>query len=67
MKYWLRQPYLGFGLDAHSMLRTLGGETVRFQIGDDLSGYLDGAGLAVMFGMSLGLRRWKRLGFWGCG
>ena len=36
MKYWLRQPYLGFGLDAHSMLRTADGEAVRFQIGDDL-------------------------------
>jgi oxygen-independent coproporphyrinogen-3 oxidase len=22
LKYWLRQPYLGFGVDAHSMLRT---------------------------------------------
>jgi oxygen-independent coproporphyrinogen-3 oxidase len=23
LKYWTRQPYMGFGLDAHSMLRTL--------------------------------------------
>lgn len=43
MKYWRRQPYLGFGLDAHSMLRTADGEAVRFQIGDDLSRFLDGA------------------------
>jgi len=44
MKYWLRQPYLGFGLDAHSMLRTVDGEAVRFQTGDDLARFLDGAG-----------------------
>jgi oxygen-independent coproporphyrinogen-3 oxidase len=43
-KYWLRQPYLGFGLDAHSMLRTPDGSAVRFQTGDDLATFLDGAG-----------------------
>jgi oxygen-independent coproporphyrinogen-3 oxidase len=43
IKYWLRQPYLGFGLDAHSMLRTVDGEAVRFQTGDDLGRFLDGA------------------------
>ncbi len=43
-KYWLRQPYLGFGLDAHSMLRTVDGEAVRFQTGDNLSAFLDGDG-----------------------
>ncbi len=45
-KYWLRQPYFGFGLEAHSMLRGEDGGAVRFQTGDDLQGYLDGAGLA---------------------
>src|SRR5262252_2217060 len=32
LKYWTRQPYLGFGLDAHSMLRSVGAdvEAVRF-------------------------------------
>ncbi len=43
-KYWLRQPYLGFGLDAHSMLRCAEGSAVRFQTGDDLAAFLDGAG-----------------------
>ena len=43
-KYWLRQPYLGFGLDAHSMLRCTDGSAVRFQTGDDLGAFLDGAG-----------------------
>jgi oxygen-independent coproporphyrinogen III oxidase len=43
LKYWLRQPYLGFGLDAHSMLLGCGGEAVRFQTGDDLSAFLAGA------------------------
>jgi oxygen-independent coproporphyrinogen III oxidase len=42
-KYWLRQPYLGFGLDAHSMLRGVDGEAIRFQVGDDLSRFIDGA------------------------
>ena len=35
LKYWQREPYLGFGLDAHSML----GE-VRFANTDDLDSYL---------------------------
>jgi oxygen-independent coproporphyrinogen-3 oxidase len=39
LKYWLREPYLGFGLDAHSMLRC-GGGAVRRANGDDLEAYL---------------------------
>jgi oxygen-independent coproporphyrinogen-3 oxidase len=42
-KYWLRQPYLGFGLDAHSMLRGTDGYAVRFRVEDDLKTYLNGA------------------------
>ena len=30
LKYWRREPYLGFGLDAHSMVRTRSGEALRF-------------------------------------
>jgi oxygen-independent coproporphyrinogen III oxidase len=30
LKYWRRQPYLGFGLDAHSMLRAHDGRALRF-------------------------------------
>ncbi len=41
-KYWTRAPYLGFGLDAHSMLRDAGGAAVRFANGDDLDGYIAG-------------------------
>ena len=29
MKYWRREPYVGFGLDAHSMLRS-GDDALRF-------------------------------------
>ena len=29
LKYWRRHPYLGFGLDAHSMIRTHAGATLR--------------------------------------
>jgi len=41
LKYWRRQPYLGFGLDAHSMLRT-GLGAVRHANTDDLDSYLGG-------------------------
>jgi oxygen-independent coproporphyrinogen-3 oxidase len=37
-KYWLRAPYLGFGLDAHSMLLRPGG-AMRFANLDELSLY----------------------------
>jgi oxygen-independent coproporphyrinogen III oxidase len=39
LKYWQRQPYIGFGLDAHSMLPTDGG-AVRFANTSDLEKYL---------------------------
>ncbi len=46
LRYWLRQPYLGVGLDAHSMLRRRNGGAVRFGSTDDLDAYLgrDGKG-----------------------
>ncbi len=40
LKYWRRYPYLGFGLDAHSMLRTPTGAALRFSNTAALSGYL---------------------------
>ncbi len=40
LKYWRRDPYLGFGLDAHSMLRARSGDALRFATIDDLDGYL---------------------------
>lgn len=39
LKYWKRQPYTGFGLDAHSMLLTDVG-SVRFANTSDLDAYL---------------------------
>ncbi len=42
LKYWTRQPYLGFGVDAHSMLRSAGG-AVRFSNPDALEKYVAGA------------------------
>ncbi len=42
LKYWRRQPYLGFGLDAHSMLRARTGAALRFATADDLDRYLAG-------------------------
>jgi oxygen-independent coproporphyrinogen-3 oxidase len=45
IKYWQRQPYVGYGLDAHSMLTT-GKGAVRFANTSDLDEYLgdsDGA------------------------
>jgi oxygen-independent coproporphyrinogen-3 oxidase len=38
VKYWRREPYVGFGLDAHSMLRC-GDGAVRWANADELSRY----------------------------
>jgi oxygen-independent coproporphyrinogen III oxidase len=47
LKYWTRQPYLGFGVDAHSMLPALdpGIEAVRFSTAESLDQYIAGAPL----------------------
>ncbi|HET6215514.1 MAG TPA: coproporphyrinogen III oxidase family protein, partial [Acidobacteriaceae bacterium] len=42
LKYWRRQPYLGFGLDAHSMVRTADGSALRFSSTPVLAEYLRG-------------------------
>lgn len=45
LKYWTRQPYLGFGLDAHSMLPSRNEsdacESLRFSNTDQLEKYLE--------------------------
>ena len=49
MRYWLRRPYLGLGLDASSMLRESRSDPaeptyiLRFTTTDDLSAYLEAA------------------------
>jgi oxygen-independent coproporphyrinogen-3 oxidase len=47
LKYWERRPYLGFGLDAHSMLPARNPspicESVRFSNTDDLDSYIAGS------------------------
>jgi oxygen-independent coproporphyrinogen-3 oxidase len=42
LKYWMRQPYLGFGVDAHSMLvsATPEQDAVRFACPDSLERYI---------------------------
>jgi oxygen-independent coproporphyrinogen-3 oxidase len=40
LKYWRREPYLGLGLDAHSMLRSDHGAALRFAATDELENYL---------------------------
>jgi oxygen-independent coproporphyrinogen-3 oxidase len=45
LKYWTRQPYLGFGVDAHSMLPGFAGEAVRFSFPDSLEAYVAGGPL----------------------
>jgi oxygen-independent coproporphyrinogen-3 oxidase len=50
LKYWQRTPYIGFGLDAHSML-TAGDGAVRFANTSDLDRYLGNAVTAAPFGM----------------
>jgi oxygen-independent coproporphyrinogen III oxidase len=44
LKYWTRQPYLGFGVDAHSMLprSESGVEGLRFSTPDSLESYVAG-------------------------
>ncbi len=48
LKYWTRQPYLGFGVDAHSML-TSRDAAVRFSTPDSLEKYVAGATLQPNF------------------
>jgi oxygen-independent coproporphyrinogen-3 oxidase len=45
LKYWTRQPYLGFGVDAHSMLQSRNGEaeSVRLATTDDYDRFFAGA------------------------
>ncbi len=47
LKYWMRRPYLGFGMDAHSMLYSAlpDAEAVRFSTADSLDKYVGGAPL----------------------
>ncbi|MFL6390357.1 MAG: radical SAM family heme chaperone HemW [Terriglobales bacterium] len=47
LKYWTRQPYLGFGVDAHSMLPSPHGdaESVRLATTDDYDQFFTGAEL----------------------
>jgi oxygen-independent coproporphyrinogen III oxidase len=47
LKYWTRQPYLGFGVDAHSMLPSVEteSEAARFSTADALENYVAGSGL----------------------
>ena len=40
LRYWRREPYLGVGLDAHSMLRHVDGGVMRFGNTDDFADYL---------------------------
>ncbi len=53
-KYWQRRPYVGFGLDAHSMLR-VGDGAVRWANVEDMGGYL---------GPGLGERGFRRTVDW---
>ena len=44
LKYWHRDPYLGIGLDAHSMLRTHSSAGLRFATTDELEPFLESPG-----------------------
>ena len=47
LKYWTRQPYLGFGVDAHSMLLSASSDAVavRFSSAESLDAYVAGSAL----------------------
>ncbi len=66
LKYWRRQPYLGFGLDAHSMLRTRAGAAVRFAVTDDLDAYLSDPPAARPRVLSRETRSWRKPGSSAC-
>lgn len=53
VKYWRREPYLGFGLDAHSMLRAVGGGELRFANADELGPYLAGTDTGAEEGLTV--------------
>jgi oxygen-independent coproporphyrinogen III oxidase len=55
LKYWQRRPYLGLGLDAHSMLLT-GTGAVRFANTSDLDEYLGDADADADAGAASGLK-----------
>ena len=71
LKYWLREPYLGLGRDAHSMLTTGEGKVLRWANAGELSAYdgvpqIGGADEATereIFeeNVFLGLRLWEGL------
>jgi oxygen-independent coproporphyrinogen III oxidase len=50
LKYWRRQPYIGFGLDAHSMLLTDAG-AVRFANTSEMNDYMGSETAADPFGL----------------
>lgn len=52
LKYWNRRPYLGFGLDAHSMLSTAAG-AVRFANTSDLDTYLNNVAVTAPSALKL--------------
>jgi oxygen-independent coproporphyrinogen III oxidase len=45
LKYWTRQPYLGFGVDAHSMIAGLHGDAMRFSTPESLEAFIAGGTL----------------------
>jgi oxygen-independent coproporphyrinogen-3 oxidase len=47
LKYWTRQPYLGFGVDAHSFLAVADHQAIRFASPDSLDAYMNRAPLTV--------------------
>ena len=49
LKYWTRKPYIGFGVDAHSMLfaQAREMESIRFSTSDSLEKYVAGCPLNV--------------------
>ncbi len=59
LKYWQRKPYLGLGLDAHSMLKTdrklraHSGSAMRFATTDELETYLASSGWSEPHRLSL--------------
>src|SRR5437660_987261 len=65
LKYWTRQPYLGFGVDAHSMLpATEGAESVRLATTDSFEHFFVEAEIKAV--RVSAAEAWKRASSWAC-
>ena len=67
LKYWMRRPYLGFGVDAHSMLASVGVGAGRCDSRLRMCWNSTSPVRSRSAASSTGTWRWKRPSSWACG